>query len=125
MPRRTRTNPSAPLPDFQIDDWVERGGFDADQHHETIHLVARLDKGVGEDLFETPLERQRSLKPGEDGWLELVADVREKHQLWWWIRGFGAQVELIEPSSLRQAVADDVAAQINRYRIKQALSAIS
>lgn len=108
--------PKRVLPDFKIDDWVERGGFDADQHHETIHLVARLDKGVGEHLFETPLEGQRSLAPCEDGRLELVADVRETHQLWWWIRGFGAQIEVIGPASLRQAVANDVAAQMNRYR---------
>ena len=103
------------LADFNIDDWVGRGGFDADQHDETIRLVARFAPEIGDHLFETPLEGQRSLVVCDDQRLELTAEVRDTHQLRWWLRGFGPDVEVIEPSNVRAWLAKGAQEQARLY----------
>ena len=107
--------PKRKLADFNIDDWVGRGGFDADQHEETIRLVARFSPKVGDHLFETPVEGQRSLTVCDDSRLELTADIRDTHQLRWWLRGFGPDVEVIEPTNMRDWLAQGALEQSRLY----------
>ncbi|MCL7744267.1 WYL domain-containing protein [Guyparkeria hydrothermalis] len=107
--------PKRELADFNIDDWVGRGGFDAGQHEKTIRLVARFSSGAGKHLFETPVEGQRSLTVCDDARLELTADVRDTHQLRWWLRGFGPDVEIKSPKPLRDWAIEGIQRQLATY----------
>ncbi|MGM0559325.1 MAG: helix-turn-helix transcriptional regulator [Myxococcota bacterium] len=103
------------LPDFDFDEWIERGGFDADKHDGHVRLVARFDPAVGDHLAETPLEGQRSLVRVDDGRLELTADVKDTHQLRWWLRGFGPDVEVVSPTEIRAWIREGAAKMAAMY----------
>jgi len=107
--------PARHLPGFDFDEWIRRGGFDADRHGETVRLVVRLDPEVGEHLYETPLSDDQQLVRTDNGHLELIADVKDTHQLRWWLRGFGPDIEVIEPIEIRDWLLEGARRQISRY----------
>ncbi len=108
--------PARVPPGFDFDDWIHRGGFDANRNHGTIRLEARLAPEVGEGLFETPLSPSQTLKPDGSGWLKLTAKVPDTHQLRWWLQGFGRHVEVLGPPALREAMAETARGMAALYR---------
>ncbi|WP_125199813.1 YafY family protein [Guyparkeria sp. SCN-R1] len=107
--------PARHLPGFDFDEWVQRGGFDADRHGEAIQLVAQFDMAVGDHLHETPIADDQHLARTDDDRLELIANVKDTHQLRWWLRGFGPDVEVIEPAEIRDWLIEGARQQISRY----------
>jgi hypothetical protein len=53
-------------------------------------------------LKESPLAADQALRERDDGRYELTATVADSIQLRWWLRGYGARIEVISPKSLRQ-----------------------
>lgn len=73
----------------------------------TIRLVARFDEAAAEHLKETPVSKDQVLKPLEGtSRIELIANVESDETLRWWLHAFGDQVEVMEPTSLRNEFAD-------------------
>ena len=107
--------PARHLPGFDFDEWVQRGGFDADRHGEAIQLVAHFDMAVGDHLHETPIADDQHLARTDDDRLGLIANVKDTHQLRWWLRGFGPDVEVIEPTEIRDWLIEGARQQISRY----------
>lgn len=92
--------PSHRPANFNLDTWLNEAGF-AMRTGETIRLVARFTRGAALHLAEGGLSDDQQLTPVDDKWVQLEATVRETEQLHWWLLGFGAQVEVIEPGALR------------------------
>ncbi|WP_370201934.1 helix-turn-helix transcriptional regulator [Alloalcanivorax venustensis] len=101
-----------------LDDEVERAGdFDLDRYlrdsqmnlpyGETIEVVLNFKGRAGDHLHETPINASQSLQKLDDGTL-LTAHLEHTQELVWWILGFGASVEVVEPLGLREEVADEV-----------------
>lgn len=80
-----------------------------------IRLVVRFQPDAAEHLFETPLAAQQTLRRLPDGRVEAVAEVESDQTLRWWLLGFGAQAEVIEPASLRAELADEARAAALAY----------
>lgn len=59
-------------------------------------------------LTETPLEINQHISEFNDGTYILNASVKDTEQLRWWIRSFGAGIEVLEPLSLREEFAKEV-----------------
>ena len=57
---------------------------------------------AGFHLTETPISKNQILKQLEDGRYMLKAKLPDTSQIRWWLLGFGSQVEVIRPTSLRQ-----------------------
>ncbi|MBW2230923.1 MAG: YafY family transcriptional regulator [Deltaproteobacteria bacterium] len=57
----------------------------------------------------------QKLAPLEDGGVELVMEVGGTHELTSWILSFGAGARVVEPEALRDAVATQLAAALDRY----------
>lgn len=60
---------------------------------------------AAEHLYETPLSMDQVITPDkQDGWVRVEATIRDTSQLRWWLLGFGEQVQVLRPSSLRRYV---------------------
>ncbi len=82
----------------------------------TIHLVALFSETAAAHLYETPLSRDQELTE-EGGKVRVEATVSDTSQLRWWLMAFGADVEVLEPASLREVfvkTAKDMAASYAR-----------
>ena len=84
-----------------------------DQPPETV--VARFSPAVASRVAETRWHPSQETEPGTDGSLVWRARVAGLHEVRIWLLGWGAEVEVLEPASLRAEVADELARAARRY----------
>jgi predicted DNA-binding transcriptional regulator YafY len=106
--------PATEPQDFDLDDYIRRGGFDYSSG-ESIDLVARFDGYAGKALLETPLTPEQDHEVLDDGRIEVRATVDDSEQLRWWLMGFGSAVEVVAPQSLREDMRTEAEALRKRY----------
>lgn len=81
-----------------------------------VELVVRFDTAAAEHLSETLLSADQTLESVEGGKrVELRATVEDDDRLYWWLLGFGPQVEVIAPQSLRAAQMRAHLESVDRY----------
>lgn len=86
---------------FTLQSYIESGEFSYPVGKETIRLKALFDRDAAAYLYETPLPGTISLTDMDEDKVLLEAEVLDSRQLRWWLRGFGDQVEVLEPAELR------------------------
>ena len=90
---------------FNVDREVERsqgmGGSG-----EPLRLVARFWKRAGLHLLETRLAADQRVGDEDDDHFRLTATVNDTAQLRWWLLSFGSKVEVLEPTELREEMAN-------------------
>lgn len=94
-------------PEFSVEAYIAKGafGYPLDQQH--VELVAKIDKGMTWLLAETPVSQQQHLSEvDEEGWVTLTATVPNDQQTQWWIMGFGARIQVLAPSTWREAIIE-------------------
>lgn len=86
---------------FDLDRYLYQSrAFDIpDPEGQTVSLVARFTEGAAYHLYESPLSNDQVIEPDSEGWVTLTATVLNTEQLWWWLNGFGDQIEVIHPKS--------------------------
>ena len=62
-------------------------------------------------------EKDQEIKIMEDGKVYIKASVSDTAQLRWWLLGFGGQVEVISPKSLREELFKSAKDMIKVYRL--------
>lgn len=92
---------------FDLDDYIEQGGF-AFADGERMRLVIRMEAFIARHLLETPLSPDQTSTELENGQVEIAATVLDSEQLRWWIKGFGFNMEVVEPQSLRDELYEEV-----------------
>ena len=99
---------------FSLAQYVNQGalGFEVNG---LIKLVVRFTSAAAEHLWETPLSLDQEIEPDTSGWVRLQATVPDTAQLRWWLRGFGSEVEVLEPIAIREEFALLSAAMNNIY----------
>lgn len=90
-----------PLKGFNLNDYIEQGGFSYRQSSQPVELKARVKNEIAWLLSETRLSEDQNLKPDDDGWYELTATVSDDQQTLWWIQGYGAAIDVHEPKQWR------------------------
>lgn len=86
--------------DFNLQQYIESGVFGYNNDGE-IQLKVRFSFEAGQHLFETPLSKDQVITEEKGGSLLVTATVHDNAQLQWWLRGFGKEVEVIEPQHLK------------------------
>lgn len=89
---------------FDLKASVEEGVWGFGKQDE-VRFSGKFKKSAGNHLFDTPLSSDQEIEETPDGFLIVKATVTRNHQFIWWILGFGADIEVIEPDSLRQKIA--------------------
>lgn len=102
---------------FDLDDYLGRQKMFSypSTDDKQINLKLRIDRNVFEHLEERPISDNQHLLAQKDGQWELSATVLNTAELRWWILGFGEQVEVREPESLRRDVRRVLAHTLQRY----------
>lgn len=87
---------------FSLQGYIGSGEFSYPIGKRKIRLKALFDRSAAAYLHETPLPGTLVLSDQEKGGILLEAEIEDSHQLRWWLKGFGAQVEVLEPAELRR-----------------------
>ena len=66
-----------------------------------INVELKFSKFAGTHLYESPLSDTQKITSTKDGFLKVKDAVIDDMELRFWIRGFGDEVEVIRPKSLR------------------------
>ena len=93
-----------PLNGFDLNEYINRGGFSYRQSLENVHLKARVKDEIAWLLSETPLSEDQELKQADEGWYWLTANVPDDQQTLWWIQGYGAAIDVHEPQKWREYI---------------------
>jgi len=92
-------------PDFCVDSYIEKGAFGYPVDDKTVSLKAFIKPEVAWLLSETPLsDKQILADENAEGWVWLEAEVPNDQQTQWWIQGFGASIDVVEPVSWRESI---------------------
>jgi len=91
----------ASIPDgFSLDDYIAAGEL-----HFTIGGTVKLNALFSADavfhLGERPLSGDQTITEQPDGRMLVTVTVQDTSELRWWLLGFGDQVEVLEPTELR------------------------
>jgi len=89
----------------------------AGSHHQGVmRIELRIEAAAAEHLLETPLSRvQKVVATKDPNWMRLTATVANDDALRWWLLGFGAQIEVLKPASLRREIKAESQAMARRY----------
>ena len=103
---------------FDLNGYLASGAFGWGAG-KSIKLKVLFDPEAGSHLYETPLSSDQRITPKDDGRLQVTATVSDGKQLLWWLLGFGQAVEVIEPKSLRNEIATQLAEASAKYSMIQ------
>jgi len=84
--------------------------------HAPQRVVLLFSREVKERVAQTEWHVSESLKETGDGRLEWRADIAEPREMLPWIRGWGPDVEVLEPEWLKVRIAEDLAKAAAVYR---------
>ena len=103
-------------PDFSVEDYIAQGAFGYPLDKQAVQLVAKIDKAMAWLLAETPISQQQQLsEPDAEGWVTLTATVPNDQQTQWWIMGFGSRIQVLEPSTWREAIIEQAKKMMEQY----------
>lgn len=92
------------LEGFDLKHYISEGALGFEENG-LIKLVIRFTLPASEHLWETPLSLNQQIAPDQSGWVRLQATVPDTAQLRWWLKGFGNEVEVLEPTAIREEFA--------------------
>jgi len=102
--------------DFKLATYIEeQQPFDYPISSEAIQLKVLFSKAAAQHLYETPLMEEQSLSVQEDNRVLLEGSIIDSHKLHWWLAGFGSQIEVVEPASLRDLFVKEAELMMNNY----------
>ena len=101
---------------FDLDAFIAAGELDFVVKTKHLRLEALFTKEAAFHLTERQLAPDQKLIPARRrGWMRLRATVPDTMELRWWLLGFGDQVEVLRPKSLRQEIAETVLGMAELY----------
>mgnify|MGYP001424905734 CR=1 FL=1 len=97
---------------FDIDSFIKDQNIGYLISVKPIKLEAIFQPMAGFHLTETPITKDQQLEQLRDGRYKLRATLANTSQFRWWLLGFGGQVEVVKPKSLRNEFKE-IAREIN------------
>ncbi len=107
-----------PPAEFDIDSYTSAAwGIWSRNGADPVPIVLRFSSTVAERVRETVWHESQILEERPDGSLIFRASVAEPLEMYPWIRGWGADVEILEPVYLRERFCEEVARMKDMYEI--------
>ena len=86
----------------------------------TQRVVVRFSEKVGTNVAEVRWHKTQQTRVFPDGSAELEFRVAGLTEIIWWILGYGAEAEVLEPQELREMIADHARRVLERFEKKAA-----
>jgi predicted DNA-binding transcriptional regulator YafY len=86
---------------FDIDDYLGKGNLGFLRSGNSIEVEFLIKNSLALHLQETPLAAGQKVKPINAEWSKVTVSMPDTSQLRWWLRGFGPDVQVLRPESLR------------------------
>jgi predicted DNA-binding transcriptional regulator YafY len=110
-------DPVQPLKGFSLKRYIEEeGAFGYPVSNRSIALKARFESKAAHHLNEASLADDQQLQADGDCHTILTATVPDSQEIRWWLLGFGDQVEVLAPKSLREEFAETTRKLAAYYR---------
>ena len=101
--------PALATPGFRLADYIrEEHRFSYPVSGGSLALRAVFEKDAAVHLMESRLADDHRTTEREDGRVIVEATVPDTAELRWWLLGFGSEVEVLEPASLREEFRGEV-----------------
>lgn len=108
---------------FNLDDYIAEGAFGYPVEEGGVQLKAHIRSDIARVLSETPVSHQQQIQNTEDdNWKLLQAEVPNDQQTQWWLQGFGADVDVLEPSHWREVILQQAREIVSRAEAEQKFS---
>jgi predicted DNA-binding transcriptional regulator YafY len=105
--------------DFDLDEYLGAAMEFPSEHSEgTLKLSFLMAADVAHHLRESPLSDNQKISKAENDVVRVSATVNDTRQLRWWLLGFGSNVEVLEPLSLREEFVGMVREMHQRYQVR-------
>tara|TARA_R110001592_G_scaffold66617_1_gene204531 strand:- start:6286 stop:7278 length:993 start_codon:yes stop_codon:yes gene_type:complete len=101
--------------DFDLKEYVEKGGFGILNSDKIIIFVGRFQLKQGQHLFETPLSSDQVVTMETDGRFTLKASVPDTMYFRWWLLSLGDKVEVLEPRWLKDKIVETARHTLSLY----------
>lgn len=102
--------------DFRLRTYIENEQAFNFLTEPSVRLCIAFDGNAGSHLKESPMSLDQEFDTLPDGRLVVSGTVIPSLKLRWWLRSFGANVEILEPASLRAEFAADCRKLAERYQ---------
>jgi WYL domain len=102
--------------DFKLRTYIENEQAFNFLTEPSVHLSIAFDGNTGNHLKESPMSLDQQVDTLNDGRLVVSGTVIPSLKLRWWLRSFGANVEILAPESLRAEFAEDYRRLAARYQ---------
>ncbi|HEX9386324.1 MAG TPA: CRISPR-associated helicase Cas3' [Anaerolineales bacterium] len=87
---------------------------------EPVTVKLRFNKDAARRIEESKWHPLEEIQPTEDGGCIWSVDIAEWREMLPWVRGWGADVEVLEPKELRNALIREAQALAELYRVMEA-----
>lgn len=101
--------------DFSLQDYIQQGHFGVVTDKESISLHLKAGPALGQILKDSPLSADQVIDSADDYSCEIKASVDNSEELKRWLIGWGEEVEVLAPQSLRQAITETTRNLMARY----------
>ncbi len=95
-----------PLENFDLQAYIDEGGFGFGESSQSIQLIAIFRNGAGHHLIDTPLAIDQQIERIDPQTLKITAEVLDTPQLQRWLSSFGPDLEVLSPEALRSTIAE-------------------
>ena len=99
---------------FSLKQFIDDGGMGFGEAT-PINLVARISPMLARELEETKSSANQRIKPDGD-WFRIQAIVQDTWQLKWWLLAKMEDIEVLEPTSLRETISEVLNRAILNYK---------
>jgi predicted DNA-binding transcriptional regulator YafY len=101
--------------DFSLRDYIESEQAFNFLTQPAVRLSIAFDGHAGNHLRETPMSKDQQIETLADGRMMVTGTVIPSLKLRWWLRSFGASVEILAPAALREEFAAEYHRLATRY----------
>jgi len=100
--------------DFSLEQYLQTAFKVMRGDPETIKI--RFDQDVAHVIRERIWHPSQEIREQADGRVEVTLEVPVNYEVISWILGFGSAAEVLQPTSLRKRIKEELAASLKRYR---------
>jgi predicted DNA-binding transcriptional regulator YafY len=94
--------------DFKIEDYLEHAWGNWKSDESQVEIVFKFNAAVADRVLENSWHEDEKTELLADGSLLWKACIAQPHEMYPWIRGWGSDVEVLEPPELRTVMREEI-----------------